>query len=366
MYVRMYIYIYFKIKKKKFFSNFFKFFFFLARNKRTTRQTKSKRIGKLLNQYIIMQATQSKVLAGLQQLETTLAGLTSSQKFAPTCRRRFLFLIRHGHAQNNLEKFHHSAEPALQPVTGAPKTTLKTVHLTGLGKQQVQEASSLLLSYPSFQQKPQEQIRTTFFCSPLTRAVETAEILALALSSSMKKPLSEESKRDDGQSSVPETDSPTPESEIVLDPRLSEIGAGTKEGCRYSNETLQGIWDHSRAWEYDGESYDELLLRVLCFLKDLCIRSDHSPVSKNSDKDPGNAVVVSHGTPLCMLLFVLAGMEPQNNGTQALLKPDRLTLQPFKMNNAEVRAKPLPSLQDIHLYVKAVLVLYENTEAESL
>lgn len=151
------------------------------------------------------------------------------------------YIMRHGQALSNErevcscwpEKFHNP--------------------LTKLGKQKVKEAVEKLL----------DKNIDLIFASPLLRAKMSSEIAAKILK---LKP--------------------------IIDKRLREIGFG-----RFNNKPIQGMWKSFKKEEdriskgvAGGESYEEILERMMDFLKDI-----------NKKYKGKNILIISHEGPLVFL-----------------------------------------------------------------
>ncbi|KRA55946.1 histidine phosphatase family protein [Devosia sp. Root635] len=167
------------------------------------------------------------------------------------------------------------------------------IPLNDTGRKQA-DASGVLLR-ELLERDNVDPLSLRWFASPLGRAAETMERMRAAF----------------------DTDLPP----VVLDPRLLEISFGTHEGRLHSEIAREQalVGDHDR-WHYrpeQGESYDDVALRLLDFAREL---TQH-------------AVVVAHGGVLRVLRHLVEGVErdqvvswPPPQGAVAHFVRGRMTL----------------------------------------
>lgn len=152
-----------------------------------------------------------------------------------------LIVIRHGEADNNIEKVYNSSPD---------NANYKPVNLTDAGKQTVKKTANELLA-DGFN----DNNIIAVFVSPLPRTQQTADILV--------------------QQGLVSKD------KIHLDKRLIELNAGDLEG----KPTLP-VWKTSFSSEYNAESEEHVKARVKEFYESLVTQFPQ-----------GNIIVVTHGLP---------------------------------------------------------------------
>jgi len=230
-----------------------------------------------------------------------------------------LFTVRHGHAKNNELKIHNSSNN---------EDESRRFGLTPTGKRQVIDTASILKDFQKCGAFGTEPVN--IYSSPLHRAMETAEILNGHLNP--KVPVENQ-----GRAAV-----------VVPERRLTEISAGDKDNMPYDKETANGIWDHSDAAEYGGETYVQLQVRLLSLLADLL----------SSGK---SCVVVSHGSPICMLQFIhymsnskyyVLCMKQQHLQEYDLTAITGKQLKNFQTQNADMRILKFENVNGLLVYAQ--------------
>lgn len=251
------------------------------------------------------------ILLNCQNASTNHRHSSSHMKMTPINK---IFVIRHGEARNNVERFHNSSN----------NEEIPPVNLTKSGQNQAEIAASVLLDWVRCGTFYGESVNV--YVSPLLRTLQTAERIQQYMQEYGALP---------NNTRIKVT--------IFKDYRLKEIGAGNKENTCYSPRTYNGWWDHSDAEDYNGETYTELQIRILSWLTDQYILNK-------------SCVLVSHGTPICVLLFI--SKVCSNNKTFELLTKNNLNrlngdlLQNYKVTNGQVTHFDQISLNSLLMYAQ--------------
>lgn len=171
-----------------------------------------------------------------------------------------ILLTRHGQTDWNV----------LQKAQG-----ISDIELNEVGKQQAEETANKL-----------KDIKIDLIiCSPLKRAIETADII-------------------NKNKNVP----------IIFDERIAERNFGEFEGVTTNEFDFKGIWDYKQNQKYNRvESIRELFTRVYDFLDDIKIKYEDKKI-----------LVVAHGGVSIPFKCYFKGI------------PDMQTLWPLCMDNCEV------------------------------
>lgn len=151
----------------------------------------------------------------------------------------------------------------------------KPSYLTARGKKEVCDTAAALKEAGI----TNETVSLTLV-SPLPRALQTASALA-----------------DQGV---------LPRDTIFVDTRLTAVQHGEREGELYEINVI----NHTRAHEFEGETEEDVLVRVKRVLKDV-----------GSQKPEGHVVVITHGTPATEIHRLLTGHKKRFNTAEAVVLP---------------------------------------------
>ena len=141
----------------------------------------------------------------------------------------------------------------------------KPSYLTKLGKQQVNDTADSLK-----QSGITKETVSLTLVSPLPRALQTASALA-----------------DQGI---------LPRDTLFVDTRLIAVQHGNKEGDMYE----LNMTSHHLAHEFEGETEEDVLVRVKRLLKDM-----------GSEAPSGHVIIITHGTPAGEIHRLLTGQKKQ-------------------------------------------------------
>ena len=169
-----------------------------------------------------------------------------------------IVLVRHGEGTHNVGDF-YSGDPSQPGYVEA--------HLTESGEQQVIETAQRLRETGI-----EGDVVLKVICSPLPRTCETLDILIKQLS--------------------------VPQARLTTDNRLIEAGMGLREGQRISQYNEADSWFPSHPEAFGGETRAQIRQRVVSLFNDL--------LDQYHDQK-GYIILVSHGSPLYLLLEAVTG-----------------------------------------------------------
>lgn len=154
-------------------------------------------------------------------------------------------------------------------------SSYKPSYLTARGKSDVGQTAAALKDAGI----TNETVSLTLV-SPLPRALQTASALA-----------------DQGV---------LPRDSLMVDTRLTAVQHGEKEGEIYD----LNVKGHARGHDFEGETEEDVLVRVKRVLKDI-----------GSQKPKGHVVVITHGTPATEIHRLLTGHEKRFQTAEAVVLP---------------------------------------------